>query len=721
MADKPENIAEELFNNRQIFLRYNQNNINRIQQPLFHVDRHVFTIIPRLLHINQEGLPGYVKGDVPCGIHHFQLDHRIQLAAETLFPDAIFRGNEEVEPFIHTILLMGSCGSIAQSRKSDLDYTLLVNKHSVSPERLGLFKQKLNLIEKWAWDEFNLEVHFFINDIQEVKNNIFGESDTESTGSAQAKLLKEEMYRTAVVTTGKLPFWWIVPLQTDDDQYENYLHLLRTRQTLLDPDAFVDIGNVDDISQGEFFGGSIWALIKSFKAPFKTLLKMGLLEEYMFGQTRFNLLCHEIKKKVFGGTLFDDIDTYVAMYERVERFFKEHKDENALDALKTSFVLKVGTKVTGEELVKGSPDPRKRTLINMYNSWDWEPAKLESVNAYFSWQMLDKVALGNRINKILMASYKNISEANKASGEESLISERDTHLLGRKLFSFYRPSQNKVENLFALVDGETGEKELTFMIHRVNPKDKGEWYLIRGKTLAFLEHIPKEQILKKAYSLQFLVAFTCFNSLFRKDTVLLLRAEQQSIKDQDLKILLEDLSSFMSQVSVASIPNEDLLTNARLRQLFMIVDFGNPIPREVMIGNLHDCKTPKEYAGFMNRKLERITSTTAIYLTTWGELFCKTYVGANCMNRCLAELRPMTPNREIDEDEFFKFFVPGSRKEKIDFSWLSRYIIKTLTFKKGNTSGKVESPDLKIHPSTSKSTSEGAREMEEAKSESPST
>ena len=57
-------------------------------------------------------------------------------------------------------------------------------------------------------------------------------------------------------------------------------------QTLLKKEEFIDMGNVDDISQGEFFGGSIWALIKSFKSPFKTLMKMGVLEEYMFGETK---------------------------------------------------------------------------------------------------------------------------------------------------------------------------------------------------------------------------------------------------------------------------------------------------------------------------------------------------------------------------------------------------------------------------------------------------
>ena len=135
------------------------------------------------------------------------------MAAERLFPKTILRGGENHSPFIHTVLLMGSTGSMAQSQKSDLDFTLLVDKHSVSPERLELFDRKLQAIEEWTWKTFNLEIHFFNNDILDVKNNIFGESDSESTGSALAKLLKEEMYRTAVITGGKFPFWWIVPLK----------------------------------------------------------------------------------------------------------------------------------------------------------------------------------------------------------------------------------------------------------------------------------------------------------------------------------------------------------------------------------------------------------------------------------------------------------------------------------------------------------------------------
>ena len=693
MTDSKTKISNTLFNNRQLFLRYNQFKIHHILETLSATDRLVFTLIPRLLHINQKGLPGYIQDDVPSGIYNFKNDRECQLAAERLFPNIIVRGIENHSSFIDTVLLMGSTGSMAQSQKSDLDFTLFVDKQSVSPERLDLFDQKLRLLEEWTWNTFNLEIHFFNNDILDVKNNIFGESDSESTGSAQAKLLKEEMYRTAVITGGKIPFWWIVPLNTDDRLYRNLYHLVNTNQTLLNPDDFLDIGNVDDISQGEFFGGSIWALIKSFKAPFKTLIKMSLLEEYMFNNTKSNLLCHDIKKKIFDGVPYEKIDTYKNLFERVEKYFLATKTEHEVDALRIAFYLKTGSKVNNYELIHGSTDPNKRMLIEMINRWDWNPGKVEDLNSYLNWQMMKKVALGNRMNQILMNSYKKISEANtQLAPGESLITERDTHLLGRKLFSFYRKALNKVENLFALVDGETSEKELTFLLHQANPTDKGTWYLIRGKTLALLELIPPENIIKRASTLQFLIAFTCFNNLYNDDTVLLLRAEQQSIKDQDLKALLGDLSSFLAQVNIADISNEDLLANAYIKQAFIIVDFGNPIPREITMGNVNECKTSKEYSNYTTKRLDRIRSIVTIYLTSWGELFCKTYSGINCMGRGLKDILPQTSEQVLDNPDYLKVYVPGSRRDAMSLFWINTYILK---FLKASTLKRNTSPSPK--------------------------
>jgi len=682
---------ETLFHNRQSFLRFNRFKVDRTLVTLSEIDRTIFLVVPRLLHVHQEGLPGYFEGNPPCGIHNFRLDKEAQYAMEKMFPDVIIRRNPDLKPVIHTALLMGSVGSIAQTKKSDLDYTLLVDKKEFTEESMKLFQKKLNLIEQWTWDNYNLETHFFINDYEEVKNNIFGESDSESTGSALAKLLKEEMYRTMIIVTGKVPFWLIAPVDSDDDKYYELYQKLLNGDTLLKKEEFIDMGNVDDISQGEFFGGSIWALIKSFKSPFKTLMKMGVLEEYMFGDTKSNLLCHQIKDKYFGDTPYLDIDPYLGMFDRVQQFFKESKDEDALDALRTAFYLKVGTKVEPEELEKGSENWKKQTLVKMLNEWEWSAEKVERLNDYSNWQMMHKVDLGNRINKILMASYKNISEKNKTlDPSESLITEKDTHLLGRKLFSFYRAAPNKVDNLGALVDGKTAETELTFLSEKTSPQVPATWYLIRGKTKDSLKQIEPDNIIRKSSTLPFLMTFTVFNNLYNKHTQLTLNAEG-SIKASDLEKLLKLLTKFITSVNIANLSNEDLLADAKVKQLFLLIDFGTPPPTEIVMGNIKDCKTNADLNKFISKRIERIKNITTTYLTTWGELYCKTYSGLNCMARAISELTPQLNSKEIVKTDFLEVFIPNGRKESLKLAWLNNYIIRSLTIKAQSQSEKVAS------------------------------
>ena len=695
-----QNDAETLFYNRQAFKRFNQFKIDRTLNTLSAIDRLIFTTVPRLLHVNQEGLPGYVdEKNIPCGIMNFTMDHESLVAAEKLFPDIIIRRQANLNPVIHTALLMGSLGSIAQSKKSDLDYTLLVDNNSFSPEGLKLFQKKLNLIETWTWDNYHLETHFFINDHNEVRNNIFGESDSESTGSALAKLLKEEMYRTMIIVTGKIPYWLIAPVDCDDNRYAELIEMIQNNKTLLKREEYIDMGNVDDISDGEFFGASIWALIKSFKSPFKTLMKMGVLEDYMFTETKSNLLCHQVKQRIFDGTPYEKIDPYLLMFTRVQKFFSDTKNDPEVDALRAAFYLKVGTQVSGEELEHGSKHWKKITLIKMLKDWGWDGSKVDHINKYYiDWQMNQKVELGDRINKILMSSYKNISEKNsKLDASETLITEKDTNLLGRKLFSAYRTAPNKVENIGALIDGKTNEQYLTFL-HEI-PKSKeesGNWYLIRGKAPAYIDQVNSDFIIKKTTLLPSLIAFTANNHLYSKkiekyddeNTEVLLQSEGGSIKSKDLLHLLDQISSFIASVNIAAISNDDLLADAQIKQLFMIVDFGNPPPMLITAGDIKECKNSEELNDFLNNRLERIQSISTIYITTWGELFCKTYSGLNCMDRTLSELGPQLTPERVKTPNFLKYYIPCDRREVIQIPWLDGYVLRSLKMRSKLTSDK---------------------------------
>jgi len=641
-------------------------------------DRLVFIVIPRLLHVHQKGLPGYIAGNVPCGVFNLTVSRQTQLASEKLFPEAIINRNETLTPFIQTILLMGSTGTIAQTRHSDLDYTLLIHKSCISNSHRILLNRKLKAIEKWAWNNYKMEIHFFINEIEDFRRNIYGDSNSESTGSALAKLLKEEMYRTSIIVAGKIPLWWIVPKETSDSQYNSIHERINSHKTLLTRDDFIDMGNVDKISEEEFFGGSIWTLIKSFRSPFKTLMKMGLLEEYMFKDSRSNLLCHEIKNKVFKGAPFETIDPYINLFERVEKYFKENKTENEVDALRIAFYLKMGTQVNVQDINHGTTNQKKAILIKLIKSWNWTTEKVSQLNDYSNWQMMKKVRLGERMNKILINSYKKISEKGETlETGKSLISRKDTHLLGRKLFSFYRKANNKVDNLFALVDGATFEKELTFLHHKNNAKEKGTWYLIRGKTRLFLEQIPSEDIIKQAPNPLFLVAFASFNNLYGIKTVLLLRSDKPTIREQDLHNLLTQLSAFLANINIANISNVELLAEARVKQLFLIVDFGYSIPREIASGYIEPSQNVLEDTNPIGKNLERIRSVTSVYRTSWGELFSKTFSGAECINRCMGELGSKADSFDKDPNSL-KIYIIGSGSKNLEVPWLNAYIEDSL-------------------------------------------
>lgn len=672
-----------LIDNRRFFLRFNQYKINQAQKVFSESCRSVFMTIPRLLHVNQQGLPGYVEGDVPCGIYNYSIDLQSQFFGEKLFRNRVIRRNENLSPVIHSLLLVGSMGSVAQNEKSDLDYTLLIDKSSLSENDLQLLQKKLKLIEAWAWKEYRLETHFFINDTREVKNNIFGESDSESTGSALAKLLKEEIYRTLILVAGKIPFWWIVPVETNNQRYENLLQQVNKGQTLLDKNDFIDIGNVDEISDGEFFGGSIWALIKSFKSPFKTLMKMGLLEEYMFNKTPFHLLCHQIKKKVFSGDDSYPIDPYLMLYERMENFFQNAKSANELDSLRIAFYIKTRSRVDASRPFQNSCDSQHSALLKLIESWDWPSLKREDLDQYATWQIKQKAALATRINKILMSSYKNISEKNRGLGiEQSLITKRDTHLLGRKLFSFYRKSPDKIENQFSLVEGKIAENALTFLHDPTGLKGRSNWYLIRGITLASIADINSESVIKSADTLQFLLAFTAFNQLFKSSTDLLIRPDNLSITHSNLKDILYQMTQFFGQSNITAITNEDLLSTARITKLYLIIDFGTSVPREVFSGMIHDYKTNAELNLFINKRISKIQNITAIYLSSWGELFCKTYSGHNCMNHCIEKLSRIITNENAGEKGFLKVYIPNKTREALRIPWLNRYVVRTLRTRK---------------------------------------
>ena len=94
---------------------------------------------------------------------------------------------------------------------------------------------------------------------------------------------------------------------------------------------------------------------------------------------------------------------------------------------------------------------------------------------------------------------------------------------------------------------------------------------------------------------------------------------------------------------------------------------------------------------FISKRIERVKSMTTTYLTTWGELFSKTYSGINCFARGIAELSTQLTPEKVEKADFLNVYIPSGRNEVIKIDWLNNYATRSMLIKSKAQSNKIAS------------------------------
>ena len=167
---------------RQNFLDLNAQKLASAREQLSPRQQAVLDVLPLLLHCNGSRLPGYVAPHTPCGItgytptleHHSALH---QFARGAQIP------RDPGQRCIEGVFLMGSLGSVAQSRNSDLD-VWLCHDELLTDQQISDLQEKCTRIEKWA-DSQGTEVHFFLMNLKDFRDGQSQSADGEDCGSSQ--------------------------------------------------------------------------------------------------------------------------------------------------------------------------------------------------------------------------------------------------------------------------------------------------------------------------------------------------------------------------------------------------------------------------------------------------------------------------------------------------------------------------------------------------------
>lgn len=558
----------------------------------------LFQMIPFLLHENIK-FPGIDSIDVktPSGIYDYLPSPETQVVLKRYIKKEQILVRWSPNPLIEGVFTIGSTGSIAQTSDSDIDYWVCINEQQFNPGAVKLLQKKLEMMEHLAWKGFGTKVTFFLVDILKAKNNEFGDSTLESSGSAQSRLLKEEFYRTMIHVAGKIPLWSVLPTSISLQYYNTILANMSEVSGLM---RYIDLGDIHAIPTSEYYGASIWQMFKWLKSPFKSVIKMALLEKYSYEYGKESLLCNKYKDEwMNSGTRLQlaQNDSYYILLNNLIRYFESSGDEETVSLLLTCFFLKLGIS-KDSEIDKTVFGLRKILFEQCMLKWGWDKTRIFEIGGFKTWEYPDIAKLSSFIEKFMIRKYKQINFSFEQNFKERFtISPEDRTVLGRKIFIEFSKQPGKVAKVLLISRSDRHFQGL--QLKYVNETDKIDtWELINRNTRS---RQIREESLVKAHTIEEIGAWLMNNGLYNKDAVVHLVPNPTYVTFDDIRKLFKTMHEFFSPALGKEVGFDQLLLKSRVVSLFISINFYAP------------------------RQQHNVTEYTAVYMNSWGEMFCRSF------------------------------------------------------------------------------------------------
>ena len=506
--DKTGKLTKRILHLKSFFSNHN---IVRMREALRYLSGpklELFINIPFFIHINLPQFPGFIASDTPAhGIHNFEQSgfYKEVLKQSLLAGNGISQTRPKspcVEGFYH----IGSLGTFTQSAGSDFDYWVIIDKKKFSEQRFYNLEKKLVQILKYSRETYDQEVTFFIMDQKDLKKNCYARFNEPETLTAPKVFLKEEFYRTFLMVAGKIPYWTIMPGNSDIKTYTALVENISSMEALKHiSDEFIDLGTIERPGPQDILKGLLWHICKARFDPVKALIKANMIFSAGIGQSEHRaLLCDKIKEK-YGRAGIDDYhaDPYKMLFDRIIDFHQKN-DPKGLALIKNAIFFRLCgyPEVAIPEI--GSP---KRQLLDWYiRNWNLSPTQVGKLLSYTQWaepekRLLEKTII-TRLSVMHQETLKKYTQEQTA-GEIPDSEKRNFKILVHKTKERLNNSEGKIPEC------STYLRRQHFQLFLLQQKRFNGWHLA-----GFLNREPQPEKLYEASSLLGLLGWILENQLY---------------------------------------------------------------------------------------------------------------------------------------------------------------------------------------------------------------
>ncbi|WP_377706900.1 class I adenylate cyclase [Pseudomonas protegens] len=618
---------------RARFLKLNEGRMARAMEGLSTRQQLVLNLLPLFFHVNHPLLPGYASGATPAGLSCYEPDPQALAEAQRLTRSFSYKPRHGNPPRpIHGLFLMGSLGTLAQADQSDMD-VWVCHAPDLGENELAELQKKCQLLETWAAGQ-GAEAHFFLIDPNRF---VRGERDTQLSsddcGTTQHYLLLDEFYRTAIWLAGRTPLWWLVPVY-EERRYEQYIDTLLSKR-FVPAEENLDLGHMARIPPGEFIGAGLWQLFKGIESPYKSVLKLLLIEVYASEHPKVQCLSLRFKQAVFANRLdLDELDPYIVVYRRIEEYLKARGEPERLELVRRSLYLKVNRKLTVGNTTR-SPNWQRALLERLASEWGWDQRQLALLDSRSQWKVRqvssERRALVNELNY----SYRFLTQFARTEQAASLINKRDLNVLGRRLYAAFERKAGKIEFINPGIAPDLAEDTLT-LVQSPNKKEPGQnhWGLYNGSLTALeWEHFAP---IKRSRELLELLTWCHRNGVIDSSTRLALHPGSSDLSEFELFNLLGSLQQTVP-LPLTTVSEEQLLHAAVPGEVLILVNVGvDPLKhhRDLNILMTTERTDSLSYAGVRENLVLTLDQVT---LNSWNEVMVGRYDAEHALLDCLRD------------------------------------------------------------------------------------
>lgn len=636
---KPTHDESKLFDFKGIKQRFfdlNKQRLQRAKQDMRQRQLDFLELLPTLYHINHPLLPGYISKQTPTGIPDYSPTAQALRLAKRMAKSFSYKSRAYRHYAIHAIYIMGSTGTIAYSDTSDLDIWICY-EGKLSSEQVELLQQKSDAITEWAQSQ-DIDASIFLVDPERIRTGQQDNLSSEGVGSALHYLLLEEFYRSSFLLAGRYPIWWLVPPQHEHN-YDEFVADIKLKRYVHSRDH-IDFGGLSRVPAGEFYGATLWLLYKGINSPYKSVLKILLMEAYASEHPDIDLLGLRFKQAIYNGeNELNKLDPYLMMMRKVEEFLIKQQDHERLELARRCFYIKINERLS-ENNNKREHHWRRQLTAELIYAWNWHTSQLFMLDSKADWKIQRVSEERSSLIQVFTQSYRFLSDFARSNANTNIINSTDLNVLGRKLYAAFERKAGKIDIIYCGITAHLHETHLS--IHRLHDDD-GRFFWIAFNGVVNENEVAHLPPLKRAYSIIELLAWLFFNKIITPNTVTSIYGYGSDFSEKELNIIIADMLKLFDD----DLLNQDNITElkqpATILQVCTIINAGvDPFLSHTRRGE-HLTSNRTDSLRYGGRLENLVTTIDQIIVTSWHEVLTFHYSGIDGLFQCLQDYMNWAP------------------------------------------------------------------------------